>query len=301
MKRKIWWTLLAFCLSSAIWCQEEESAELFLEEYTDEFQNLFFEALKQKGIQNYDRAVDKLLECKNLQPDNVVIDFELARAYYLDGKYNLAQGYAILALEKEPANYWYLEHFVSIMDKQGNTIDAFADRIPLSNTILKENLARIYFAKRKFDEALQQLESLPKTAAVNSLKQKVEDSLQQKVIGRNTKIEEKAPVSESPVESYRRRIEELISNSEFDALQALAKEAMDSYPLQPYFQYGYGLALTKTNKLEEGIEVLEAAVDLIFDNDSLKNNIFRTLSETFAYLGNQKKANEYANKIVPGS
>ena len=300
MKRKIWWTLLVLCLSMGIWSQEEESAELFLEEYTDEFQNLFFEALKQKGIQNYDRAVDKLLECKNLQPDNVVVDFELARAYYLDGKYNLAQGYAILALERDPANYWYLEHFVSIMDKQGNTIDAFADRIPLSNTILKENLARIYFAKRKLDEALQQLSGLPKTATVNSLRQKIEDSLQRKVIG-DAKIEEKSPVSESPVESYRRRIEELISNSEFDALQALAKEAMDSYPLQPYFQYGYGLALAKTNKREEGIKVLEAAVDLIFDNDSLKNSIFRTLSETFASMGNQKKANEYANKIVPGS
>ena len=31
--------------------QEEESSEVFLEEYTDEFQSLFFEALKQKTIQ----------------------------------------------------------------------------------------------------------------------------------------------------------------------------------------------------------------------------------------------------------
>ncbi|WP_435624103.1 tetratricopeptide repeat protein [Flagellimonas sp.] len=298
--RKICWALLVFCIPLGILSQKEESAELFLEEYTDEFQSLFFEALKQKGIQNYDRAVEKLLECKNLQPENEVVDYELARAYYLDGKYNLAQGYAVLALEKAPNNYWYLEHFVSIMDRQGNTIDAFADILPLSNTILKENLANIYFQKRKYEEALRLLANLPETTSTNSLKQKIEDSLQRNEV-RKTQIVEKATISESPVESFRKRIAVLISNSDFNTLQKVAKEAMDSYPLQPYFQYGYGLALTKTNKQEKGIEVLEAAVDFIFDDDSLKNSIYKVLSDTFASMGNQKKANEYSSKIVPGS
>jgi len=58
----------------------EESAEVFLEEYTDEFQEKFFEALKQKGIHNYDRAIDLLLECKELKPDNSAINHELAKA-----------------------------------------------------------------------------------------------------------------------------------------------------------------------------------------------------------------------------
>ena len=55
-----------FCFSLSLWAQEEESAELFLEEYTDEFQNLFFEALKQKGIQNYQLLVKiEVAENKN--------------------------------------------------------------------------------------------------------------------------------------------------------------------------------------------------------------------------------------------
>ena len=49
--------------------EEQESAEVYLEEYTDEFQENFFEALKQKGIQNYDRAVDLFLKCKQLEPN----------------------------------------------------------------------------------------------------------------------------------------------------------------------------------------------------------------------------------------
>ncbi|MEM8846189.1 MAG: hypothetical protein AAGD17_03710 [Bacteroidota bacterium] len=300
MKRKTCWTLLICCLSFGVWAQEEESAELFLEEYTDEFQNLFFEALKQKGIQNYDRAAEKLLECKNLDADNVVVDYELARTYYLDKKYNLAQGYAVIALEKEPENYWYLEHFISILDKQGNTIDAFADRIALSNAVLKENLANIYFQKRKYNEALKQLDNLPKTTSTNSLRQKIEDSLIKKTVTK-TVVVKNDPVAENPVDAYKKRINGLISSADYNTLKELAKEAMDNYPLQPYFQYGYGLALIKTNQKQEGIEVLEGALDFIFDDNTLQNSIYKVLSETFASMGNDKKANEYANKVQRGS
>ena len=38
----------------------EDSSEVFLEEYSDTFQENFFEALKQKGIENYDKAINLL-------------------------------------------------------------------------------------------------------------------------------------------------------------------------------------------------------------------------------------------------
>ena len=58
--------------------QDEPSADLFTEAYTDSFQETFFEALKQKGIENYDRARALLLKCKewenrptpDVSPDN---------------------------------------------------------------------------------------------------------------------------------------------------------------------------------------------------------------------------------------
>ena len=47
----------------------------------DEFQEYFFEALKQKGIENYDRAVDALQKCLNLDSQSPVIYFELGKNY----------------------------------------------------------------------------------------------------------------------------------------------------------------------------------------------------------------------------
>jgi len=49
----------------------EDSAEVFLEEYSDDFEEAFFEALKQKGIENYDRAINLFLECKRLDAKNI--------------------------------------------------------------------------------------------------------------------------------------------------------------------------------------------------------------------------------------
>ncbi|MEO0902569.1 MAG: hypothetical protein AAFY00_11340, partial [Bacteroidota bacterium] len=192
------------------------------------------------------------------------------------------------------------EHFISILDKQGNTIDAFADRIALSNAVLKENLANIYFQKRKYNEALKQLDNLPKTTSTNSLRQKIEDSLIKKTVTK-TVVVKNDPVAENPVDAYKKRINGLISSADYNTLKELAKEAMDNYPLQPYFQYGYGLALIKTNQKQEGIEVLEGALDFIFDDNTLQNSIYKVLSETFASMGNDKKANEYANKVQRGS
>jgi len=45
--------------------------------FEDEFQEHFYEALKQKGIENYDRAVKSLLKCLNLDDSKAVIYFEL--------------------------------------------------------------------------------------------------------------------------------------------------------------------------------------------------------------------------------
>lgn len=56
--------------------QEEESAEISLELYSDEFQEYFFEALKQKGIENYDKAINLLIKCKKLQPLETAVDYD---------------------------------------------------------------------------------------------------------------------------------------------------------------------------------------------------------------------------------
>ena len=69
-------------LLSMLTIQAQEVRNDDLGDVSDEFQNTFFEALKQKGIENYDKAIDLLEKCNSQHPDNAAINFELGKNYY---------------------------------------------------------------------------------------------------------------------------------------------------------------------------------------------------------------------------
>ena len=94
----------AFCAGAVLAplplaAQEEESAEISLEENTDAFQENFYEALKQKGIENYDKAVQYLMECKKLDPANATVDFELGKCYLALKNYAAAGTHLLAAVK----------------------------------------------------------------------------------------------------------------------------------------------------------------------------------------------------------
>ncbi|MHA7863508.1 tetratricopeptide repeat protein [Flagellimonas marinaquae] len=282
--------------------EEQESADVYLEEYTDEFQENFFEALKQKGIQNYDRAVDLFLKCKQLEPNNSVVDYELAKAYMLDKRYVQAQDFAIEALLSEPEDYWYLDNVLTILDKQGSPLETIKARIPYSNTKLRQNMALFYFKMRQYKEATEVLQDLPSSSLKSELSRKIKDSLQKR-----ESIEEVTPIVQNveetksdPISQLKKTMEEYIAASNYTALLTESKEALDTYPLQPYFYYAYGTALNNTGNASKGVEVLESGLDYILDDSTLQNMIYRQLSEGYSKIGNTQKANDYLNKINSG-
>lgn len=281
--------------------EEQESAEVYLEEYTDEFQENFFEALKQKGIQNYDRAVDLFLKCKQLEPNNSVVDYELAKAYMHDKKYVQAQNYAIEALLSEPTDYWYLDNLLTILDKQGSPIENVKQQIPYGNNKLKQNMAVSFFKMKKYGEALKVLDDLESSPLKSELNQKINDSLQKGKQEQITSIPQReVEVLDDPVAQLKSQMEKLIAAADFKELLNVSKEALDRYPLQPYFYFAYGTALNNTADPNKGIEVLESGLDYLLDDEGLKNKIYKQLSEGYSKIGNTQKANEYLNKINSG-
>ena len=73
---------------------------------SDDFENYFFESLKQKGIENYDKAIEALERCKDLQPKNGVVYFELGKNYLSQKKYKDAYDNVEKATQIDPKNRW---------------------------------------------------------------------------------------------------------------------------------------------------------------------------------------------------
>ena len=299
--------LLWICLTMSVLAwrasfaqEEQESAEVYLEEYTDEFQENFFEALKQKGIQNYDRAIDLLLKCKQLDPSNSVVDYELAKAYSLDQQHILAQEYAVKALNAEPTDFWYLDNLLHVLEKEGSPLASVKQDIPFSNQKLQQNLALGYFRMRKYTDALKVLEGLGSSKFTEELTSKINDSLQVKKEEKVIATANRPKETDDPTSQYRSQIEQLLSGQDFGQALTVSKEALDSYPLQPYFYYAYGAALNNTSNANKAIEVLESGLDYLLDDDQLANKIYNELAKAYTSIGNTSKANEYLNKIKPG-
>lgn len=281
----------------------EQSAEVFLEEYSDDFQEYFFEALKQKGIENFDKAVNLLLKCKQLDGDNSVIDHELAKAYYEDKKYTLGEGYAVEAMVSEPENPWYLETLVDILEKQGNSIDAIAGRIPFDNPKLKENLALTYFKRKRYDKALKVLKEVKKSTFSKDLTAKINDSIDKRnaqSVSTSFAVENSNAGAINAMQAYQLQIEGLIRTSSHAILLQESEEALETYPSQPFFYYAHGYALNKNGKSSAAIAILEAGLDYLINDVALANKFYTELAAAYTANGNTVKANMYLSKIKPG-
>ncbi len=291
-----------FIFSQLSYAQEEESAEVFLEDYTDEFQETFFEALKQKGIENYDKAINLFLKCKNLDSTYNVVDFELAKSYLANKQYVVAQQYAIDALNSEPENFWYLNVVVEILQKQGSSMEMIKEQISFDNGKLKENLALIYFQKENYQSSLNILKDMKDSSFKEFLSLRIKDSLEQpKSVD---EIEEISPVQNTdmnPLLKYKEEIGELISNKNYSSLIIKANEALEVFPSQPYFYFAKGMGLNRSGKQKEATGELETALDFLIDDIELGNNIYRELGKAYTFLGNSSKANMYLSKIKSGS
>ena len=87
----------------------------------DAFQEHFFEALKQKSIENYQRAVDALLKCEKLDDSKTVVYYELGKNYNKLKNFGAAENALKKAISKEPDNEWYLDELYDVYNQQGDT------------------------------------------------------------------------------------------------------------------------------------------------------------------------------------
>jgi len=128
----------------------------------DEFQEYFFEALKQKGIENYDRAVDALQQCLNLDSKKPVIYFELGKNYNLLKNYGAAEDALKKAVNMQPDNEWFLDELYDVYyqkDDINNAIKTIKQLVKF-HPDYKEDLASLYVREERYKQALDILDEL---------------------------------------------------------------------------------------------------------------------------------------------
>ncbi|HSP83626.1 MAG TPA: tetratricopeptide repeat protein, partial [Gillisia sp.] len=169
--------VISLLLSGPVLGQDEdiimqEVNEDDLGNVTDVFQENFFEALKQKGIENYEKAVTALLQCEKIEPENPVVHFELGKNYRLLENYDEAIQSLQKANRLKPNQEWVM---VELMETYYDNNDyepaiLIAQKLVPFNTKYNNNLADLYLRAKKYDELLVLLDKLDAQLGINEFR-----------------------------------------------------------------------------------------------------------------------------------
>jgi tetratricopeptide (TPR) repeat protein len=133
---------------------------------TDQFQDHFYESLKQKGMENYDKAIESLEKCLKIQPQNATLFFELGKNYLSLKKHKDAYDNFEKATQIDPKNRWA---WVGMYDVCYDTRDynqaiIIVQKLIEFKTDYKEDLVSLYMNTQQFDKALDLINELNQTA-----------------------------------------------------------------------------------------------------------------------------------------
>ena len=159
---KIYCLLLSgiFCIPNIALAQDEPKNDVVT--IDDGFEDLFYQAIQQRSIENYDKAIEALEKGKIVQPENPVIYFELGKNYLAQKKYKEAYDNFEKVTKMNPQNRWA---WVGIYDVSYETKD-YNKAIPIVEKLIefkedyKEDLASLYMNTKQYDKALDLINEL---------------------------------------------------------------------------------------------------------------------------------------------
>ncbi|WP_417590286.1 tetratricopeptide repeat protein [Owenweeksia hongkongensis] len=165
--------LLVISFSPVLLFSQEEGDPLSKKE-RGAFNEMFFEAEKQKNLGNLEKALDLYQALYKMNTTNATVCFELAQIYAAGNKSDDALFYAERAVQLEPKNKWMLMLLASAyrnFDNQQKEIDIFKRLVKLDslNPDYRFELAISYQQYERYDEAIAALNELEAILGVNEI------------------------------------------------------------------------------------------------------------------------------------
>ncbi len=231
----------------------------------DKFQEFFFEALKQKGIENYDRSIEALLKCIDIDNSVAVLYFELGKNYNKLKNYDEAEKALNKAVNLSPENRWFIDELYSFYASQNNLDKAIETVKQLVNhhPDYQEDLASLYIKTKKYDEALQILDELDAKYGISASRDKMRNNVYEVTGRKKEQIENletritKNPEKES---NYLALIFRYSENNDKDKAFETAKELLKINPNSQLVQLALYKFYLDDNNEEKAIESMKIVV-----------------------------------------
>lgn len=299
-----------FCASFLSFSQDE--GMLLLKDSDDnriKFESHFYDALKYKAIGNYTRAITELEKCQQIVTDDVSIDFEFSKNYFLLNKYESAALYIEKALKIETNNYWYLVQAKKVYLKQFDYSKAISvqKKMIILRPHLKEDLVLVYILANDRESAQNLLDEL-NSKGIRSSKLRNYQRALSNYKNRNT-ITKVVSIKDISIEKLK---ESYKSKKQFDVLKAIllfefsngnnkellnfSDQGMELFPAQPLVYLMYGRSLNILKKYNEAIDVLNNGIDFIVEDKFIEADFYEELAISYEGLNQPNNAKESREK-----
>ena len=263
----------------------------------DKFQELFYEALKQKSIENYDRSVDALLKCIAIDNSIAVLYFELGKNYILLKNFGAAEDALKKAVSKAPDNEWFLDELYGYyigqndIDKAIKTVKQLVKFHPDYN----EDLAGLYVKTKDFNEALKILDQLDAEFGISVRRDIMRNQIYEATGRKKDQIKNlEARVENNPDKesNYLQLIFRYSENNEKDKAFETAKELLK---INPNSQIVH-LALYKFYLDDDNAEKAIESMKIVVKSNEIKPEAkLKVLTDFVQFVGNHP---EYEADLV---
>lgn len=150
---------LLFSFGNHLFAQENPDAIALVD---DQLENNFYEAMKQRGIENYDKAIVAIQKCIEKEPTNAAFQYELGKNYLSLKNYVNAESTFKKAVELDNKQRWYWN---GLYDVYYQTKD-FQKSIPIVEKLIefdanmKEDLVSLYMNTNQHAKAFELLNNM---------------------------------------------------------------------------------------------------------------------------------------------
>lgn len=281
---RLFFTVLLVCIFS--FAGSQEPMRLPVEDdmgiVEDRFQELFFEALKQKGIENYSRAIELLQQCIQMNSELPELYFEMGKNYKHLNLYLEAEQALKRALELKPDDEWILDELYDVYFQQDDTVKAMevVKQLVEIHPDYKQDLATLYLKQRDYKSALRLLDELDSEFGPNELRNAMRQEIFESSGDDNGRIEMlRESIAKNPKneQNYLNLIYLLSQKRDEDQAYSVAQELLEEIPDSERAH----LALYKFQLSKENYEAAVASMKIVLNSDAIDPSTKKMVLDDF--------------------
>jgi len=286
--------LMVFLCVSGSYAQTPDEG---LGEVSDEFQDCFFEALKQRGIENYEKAISTLLHCQEIDAENAAVSFELGKNYLTLKNYQLAEASFLNAYKSDSTNVWFAESLLDFYLQSNNPSAAvvYAEKLFKNGRDQGETLARLYVDTGNLEKALATIEKLKSTNGNTHEVAQLETLVRNLIRREKNTTDETAEAIPQNEEEFVRALSKLLKANKIANLNRLAlnwREKSETNPVADSFLVPYFLEKNQWANVKEGIRS-------IFEMRKIDPETrFLLLNQVIVFAQSHPEATDLVNEIA---